>query len=316
MLAFKCYGAKKILENGGADLLKDKYAEFNLGDTHPGYDVVISLDPKSKPTKQKAPEGASDDEKNRIKEENALMKVKLAELADEVADKWSRFKSDFMGAPIRKALLDIKEENKENYLIEVPYRRSEKYWVKKIDLNALIYFSVNFTDPTDIALAKIMCNELKDSKKISTQAVSVNYYPKIDESSDVMAELNVDPKKSSCGVIAFSLASVHVKKNLETAIYFLTTFRQFVEYHVRMVKCLLHSRMRKRISKFELVFEKALRQGIHKEIAYKTTHGGKQKTDKIEEEKISGVTKKKVVQEKASAIPKKKVEEEEFTIGD
>jgi actin related protein 2/3 complex subunit 2 len=303
MLAFKCYGAKQILENGGSELLKEKYAEYNLGDTYPGYDVVISLDPETKPTKIKTPGGASDEEKSKIKEDNALVKVKLAEFADEIAEKWCRFKSDFMGAPIRKALLDIKEENKENYLIEIPYRRNEKYWIKKMDDNALIYFSINFTDATDIALAKIMCNELKDSKKISSQAVSVNYYPKIDGSSDIMAELKVDPKKSSCGVISFSLASVHVKKNFETATYFLTTFRQYIEYHVRMVKCLLHSRMRKRINKFEIVFEKALRQGVHKEVAYKTTQGGTQKTDTIKEEKISGVS-------------TKKVDLEEFTIGD
>mmetsp|Transcript_22263 Transcript_22263/g.24754 ORF Transcript_22263/g.24754 Transcript_22263/m.24754 type:complete len:303 (-) Transcript_22263:33-941(-) len=302
MLAFKCFGAKKIIDNGGKDLLKEKYSEFDLGDTYKDFDVVLTLNPDSKPSKAKAPSGASDEDKAKIKEENALIKIKLAELADEVAEKWCRFKSEFMGAPIRKALIDIKEENKENYLIEIPYRSKEKYWVKKTDSNAIFYFSLHFTDPTDIALAKIFCIELKDTKKSSSQAVSTQYYPKIDKSSDVMSELNIDPKKSSCGAISFNLKSTHVKKNLETAVYFLTTFRQYVEYHVRMVKCLLHNRIRKRIGKFEIVFEKALREGVQKQSEYKTTIGGAEKSDKPEEEKISGVS-------------KKKYDESEYTIG-
>jgi hypothetical protein len=67
-----------------------------------------------------------------------------------------------MGAPIRKTLYDIKEENKEEYLIEIPYRKNEKYWIKKTATNAIFYYSVHFTDATDIALGKIMGNELKD----------------------------------------------------------------------------------------------------------------------------------------------------------
>lgn len=293
MLAFKCHGAKKILDNGGEELLKTKYADFNHGDKHLGYDVVLSLTPDMKPKKVKAPSGASEEEKAKIKEENAELKVKLAKLAEEVADKWCMFKSDFMGAPIRKALNDVKEENKENYFVEIPYRRNEKYWIKKTDANAIFYFSVHFTDPTDIALAKIMCNELKDSKKISSQAITVNYYPKLDQSGDALKEMNIDEKKASCGVVSFTLTNVHVKKNLETAIYFLTTFRQYVEYHVRMVKCLLHTRMRKRIGKFEIVFEKALREGVTKDVEYKTTIGGALKTDKAEEETISELSSKR-----------------------
>ena len=292
MLGFKCYGAKQILENGGSDLLKTRYADYNLGDEMPGYDVVVSLDPEKKPKKVKASSGASEEEKAKVKEENAEIKLKLAELAAEVADTWCRFKSEFMGAPIRKALNDLQEENKETYLCKIPYRRHEVYWVRKLESTVMLFFSVHFTEATDIALAKIMCNELKDSKKISSQAVSVSYYSKIDMSSDIMSELSPDPKYCSVGIVSISINPIHVKKNFETACYFLTTFRQYIEYHIRMVKCLLHNRMRKRIGRFEIVFSKALREGVTKTAEYKTTIGGAQKSDKIEEEKISGLSKK------------------------
>lgn len=284
-------------------MLKERYADFYTEDKHEGYTVVLKVNGSSKPKKTKAPEGASEEEKAKVKEDNAQIKVKVAEMAEEIASKLCIILSEFVGAPIRKALQDVKEENKETYMIEIPYRKSEKYWIKKTDTSAIIFYSINFTDPTDIALTKIMCNEFKDSKKISSQAISVSYYPKPDQASDVIAELNLDPKKASCGVIAFTLNAVHVKKNLETALYFLTTFRQYVEYHVRMVKCLLHSRMRKRIGKFEIVFEKALREGVHKKMEYKDNIGGAAQSDKPEEEKITEISKKK------------NYNEEEYTIG-
>jgi len=110
-----------------------------------------------------------------------------------------------------------------------------------------------------------------------------------------MSELKVDPKKSNWGVISFNLNKMHVKNNLETTVYFLTTIRQYIEFHVRMVKCLLHSRMRKRVRKFEIVFEKALREGVQKQSEYKTTIGGASKNDNPEEEKISGISNKRMM---------------------
>lgn len=182
-MGFSWKGAKEILKNGGEDLLKERYGDFyfeefkdfNFENGKISYDIVLTVDPESKPKKMKAPEGANEEEKAKIKEDNSIFKVKLAEFAEGVADRWCRLKSEFMGAPIRKALIDVKEENKENYFIEIPYRMDEKYWVKKTDTSALFYFNIHFTDPTDIALAKIMCNELKDIKHISSKSISINY---------------------------------------------------------------------------------------------------------------------------------------------
>lgn len=265
-VAFKCFGAKEILENGGRDFILEEYKKFDLGDTHLGYDVVLSVDPDDKPRKVKAPEDASEEEKAKIKEDNAEVKKNLEKFAIEVGDKLCRFKCDFMGAPIRKALKEILEDSKECYLVEIPYRKDEKYWIKKGENNAVFFFTVNFADKTDMAIAKIMLNELKDSKKSSSQSVPVTYFSKIDPGSDLMNELKVDEKQASCGIISFALSKVQVKKNLETAVYFLTTFRQYMEYHVRMAKCLLHTKLRRRVAKFEIIFRKALRDGGYQSV--------------------------------------------------
>lgn len=308
-LGFTCFGAKQILENGGEDYLKYKFGDYYNGDTLDGYEVVLSLGPDKKPQKQSVPEGATDDEKAKIKEENGQIKQKIYDLAEKVAQQWCTLKSDFMGAPIRKALTDLIEESKDTYTVCIPYRPSEKYWVKKGATNVQVFFTIDFRDPTDIALGKIMCNELKDSKKISAQAVTVGYYQKQDQNADLYSELGVSQKDASCGIISFALTSTNVKKNLDTAVYFLTTFRQYMEFHIRMTKSLLHTKMRNRIAKFEIVFERALRQGATSKENFKKTIGGEQISDKAKVEKVEVLSKKK--EEKPA--PK---EVKEHTIGD
>lgn len=302
-LGFTWYGVKEILNNGGKELLEERYGDYLKEHTLEGYPVVLSLGPDQKPEVKHISKDLPEEEKAVLKEENIQAKLKLIELAEQVSHKWAGLKAEFMGAPIRKALLDLKEENKETYMIEIPYRATEKYWVKKTENNVIVYFSINFKDATDIALAKIMCNELKDAKKISSQAVTVMYYQKLDQSSDIIGELKITQKDCSCGVISFALSSVHLKKNLETAVYFLATFRQYIEFHIKMAKCLLHNRMRKRIGKFEIVFEKALREGVKSKAEYKATIGGKKQTDKADEEKVNVLSKKK------------NYDESEYTIG-
>ena len=208
-----------------------------------------------------------------------------------------------MGAPIRKALKEINEDSKEDYTLMVPYRPVEKYWIKKSGDTVVIYFSIHFSETTDQALARIMCGELKDSKKISSQAATVAYYQKESQHSDLYSTLGMTQKDASVGILSITMTKIQVKKNLDTATYFLTTFRQYMEYHVRMMKSLLHTKMRNRIVKFEIVFEKALREGVTSKMDYKTTIGGKQISDKTEEEKVSVLS------------TKKKYDEDEYTIG-
>ena len=68
-------------------MLKERYADFYTEDKHEGYTVVLKVNGSSKPKKTKAPEGASEEEKAKVKEDNAQIKVKVAEMAEEIASK-------------------------------------------------------------------------------------------------------------------------------------------------------------------------------------------------------------------------------------
>jgi hypothetical protein len=87
-LGFTCFGAKQILENGGDAFLKEKYGDYYQGATLDGYEVVLSLSEDQKPKKQSVPDGASSEEKAKIKEENAQMKEALLDKAVKISHQW------------------------------------------------------------------------------------------------------------------------------------------------------------------------------------------------------------------------------------
>jgi len=66
---------------------------------------------------------------------------------------------NFVSAPIRKAmkasLAGIQVDP-----VEIAYRQDEKYWVMMPLKNEIsVYFSVNYTNTTDISLARVMMLE-------------------------------------------------------------------------------------------------------------------------------------------------------------
>ena len=79
--------------------------------------------------------------------------------------KFSCFKRDFMGAPIRRALkalhkgsLDFKLNKlgaaNPAFSCEISYRPDEKYWVLSSKTEVTVAFALNFDNVTDRALAR------------------------------------------------------------------------------------------------------------------------------------------------------------------
>ena len=66
----------------------------------------------------------------KIKAENEEVRKLREKMADEISYKFSCFKRDFMGAPIWRALKNLKSgEGKPEDSCEINYRADEKYWV-------------------------------------------------------------------------------------------------------------------------------------------------------------------------------------------
>lgn len=66
---------------------------------------------------------------------------------------------NFVSAPIRKAM-QASLAGKQVDPVEIAYRQDEKYWVMMPLKNEIsVYFSVNYTNTTDISLARVMMLE-------------------------------------------------------------------------------------------------------------------------------------------------------------
>jgi hypothetical protein len=91
--------------------------------------------------------------------------------------KFSCFKRDFLGAPIRRALLKLKAgagNSKDS--CEIAYRPDEKYWVIAAPKEVTVSFSLNFDNQTDRALARIFLLEFTDSRRNVKNPPAIMYH--------------------------------------------------------------------------------------------------------------------------------------------
>jgi len=95
-----------------------------------------------------------------------------------VATKIAKFKRDFIGAPIRRALLQI-QKGVAVSTCEIPYRKDEKYWItSQAPGEASFYIAFNFETANDIQLARIMLVEFKETTRHVKGSVSITYHDK------------------------------------------------------------------------------------------------------------------------------------------
>lgn len=113
-------------------MLDELYSEFKAapGQTLEGCDVTLAIDISKLPQTQKLKKSMPEEEQNAIRASNEEAKRMRLEAAENISTKFSQFKRDFMGAPIRRALKGLQAKNgNPQHSCEVPYRNDESYWV-------------------------------------------------------------------------------------------------------------------------------------------------------------------------------------------
>lgn len=91
---------------------------------------------------------------------------------------------------------------------------------------------------------------MQESRRIVKQPPAISYFSRMDELSGQMGEIAESADNPSCGVISVGVFSHHIEKGYVQTLNYLTQFRQYVEFHIRMIRLLLHSRLRKRVNRF------------------------------------------------------------------
>lgn len=92
------------------------------------FDVTLNISTKGLPQTKRVKKSMTEEEGNKIREENEHIRVERAKVTDDIAHRISMFKRNFLGAPIRQAM-KAALAGKPNAPAEIPYRQDEKYWV-------------------------------------------------------------------------------------------------------------------------------------------------------------------------------------------
>jgi actin related protein 2/3 complex subunit 2 len=220
-----------------------------------------------------------------VKAENEEIRKQRDKIVEEICMKFSCFKKDFLGAPIRRAIKQLKNgAGNPSHSCELPYRQDEKYWVVASKDEVTVSFALQFENVTDKALARIFLLEFSDSKRYVKNPPAIIYHDiKFPESIKKLFP-SADSVKYSNGVISFTLFPGHMKDGIEQPLAFLIGFRQFLHYHFHAIKASLHTRMRKRVETFQRVLTKAKRdQEVPGSRKFKETIGGALQEDIKEE---------------------------------
>jgi hypothetical protein len=80
---------------------------------------------------------------------------------------------------------------------------NELYIIPQQDKISLI-FGVNFNQRTDMALAKVFCQELEDTKRHVSSSVESRYYPDYSKMPIELKDIELNPKRFSNGFVSFS----------------------------------------------------------------------------------------------------------------
>lgn len=142
----------------------------------PDWDVTLRIGTAGFPKTAKVKKNMSEEEAEAVRANNETIRSERNAQVDQIATKIAKFKRDFIGAPIRRALLQMQQGGSVTPC-EIPYRKDEKYWITAPEPgSASFYISFNFGNATDISMARIMLLEFKETTRHVKGSVSITYH--------------------------------------------------------------------------------------------------------------------------------------------
>jgi len=220
--------APVLLKYGAAEELKKVYGNLVQATPEPNYHVTLEFDLDNIPgDKEKFPDAVS------------LLKRHL------------------LSAPFKRAFQDVEAgKGAGSPVIAIEYREEEAIYIKPDKENVLVIFSVNFKDPADQTIAKLFLHEFAQNSRSINGSPPVSYSTK-----EAPLELKGVPgvrETETHSFVTFVLFKGHLSaKNVDKTINNLSTFRDYLHYHIKCSKALIHDRMRTRVEAFKQVINQA-----------------------------------------------------------
>jgi actin related protein 2/3 complex subunit 2 len=139
----------------------------------------------------------------------------------------------------------------------IPYREKETIYLYPSADRVLVFFSVDFLDDTDRAIAVVFLQEFAEAQRRIQNAPAVAF------SKDPPGQLKSVPgfkEQPTCvGYVMFTVFKLHVDKpaKVTNAAILLQGFRAYLHYHIKGAKSYLQSRMRTRVELLLKVLNRA-----------------------------------------------------------
>ena len=86
----------------------------------------------------------TEEEADVVRAKNDIIRQERDVAAEAIANKFSCFKRDFMGAPIWRAMKAIQNGSEPSKPCQIDYRKKEKYWVFPDKKDVSVTFEVDF----------------------------------------------------------------------------------------------------------------------------------------------------------------------------
>lgn len=255
-IEIKCWD--DLARYGAVALLEERYAQYSFvqclsgANCEPGYNFSLYIDTTAARAQLDAEQRVA------FVEEVALLKrtcfaapflkafARYAELAKETpADPNNIYGED-----------SVARVNSSEAVLRLDYRGAESIFIKPANDRVTVIFSTVFNDETDRLFSKVFLQEFSDARRRSIQKA-----PQVINSHGA-PPLEIRDAVNDTGdktYITFVLFPRHVT-SLEArwnSITQLELFRSYFHYHIKIVKCYLHQRMRHRVTNFTKVLNRA-----------------------------------------------------------
>lgn len=252
----KCW--QDLAKYGSLELLKKKYSQYKCiqilsdADCEPGYDVSLYIDIEQS--------SLSDEDKEALINELSLLKRNC--FAAPFLKAFARYEELSKESPADPNNIygegSVAASNSNEEVLRLDYREEESIFIKPSNDRVTVIFSTVFSDETDKIFSKVFLQEFSDARKRSIQKAP----QVINSHKEVPLEIrNIEQPNSDKTYITFVLFPRHlstedVKWNTITHIQM---FRSYFHYHIKIVKCYLHQRMRYRVQSFTKILNRARR---------------------------------------------------------
>ncbi|KAG6857441.1 hypothetical protein H0H87_003508 [Tephrocybe sp. NHM501043] len=229
----------ELVKYGAMDILKREYGSLVAAQPEEEYNVSLEIDLEQVPT-----DAAS-------------------EARDAFVLSVALLKRNAVAAPFERAFTTRKEleasGESQGELMQVHYRDEEAIYVRASPDRVTVIFSTVFQEETDGIFGKVFLQEFVDARKLpalqnAPQVLYSNRDPPL-EIRDVPGLRNTD----DMSYVTFVLFPRHFTNAAiaSNTISHIQLFRDYLHYHIKCSKAYMHSRMRRRVSEFQKVLNRA-----------------------------------------------------------